>query len=704
MSILDKIIKGGLYLVAFLVPIFFLPVTVSPVGLNKQLILGFLGLGCLDLWLIKVFLEGKLRLNLSKTSILALVFILLLAASTGLSQARNISFWGSASEPDTLFNFLLFGLVFFLFSNLLSNRQEVLRAMSAFLASSAILSLFFLIQAVLKKPIFPWDFSRFITFNPIGTVQALGLFLGGAFAVSMALFFLKIGKIKKKWALALVALLNIFLFLSVAIINYWPIWLAIALCLVIIMAEMSKSIDSSFGRREMKKFIFPALLLIISFVFAIIKPSIQNFVVIAPEANPSLRLTLDIAVKTLKESIKNLFFGSGPATWVNQFSLYRWPILNSTDFWQVRFSQGASILSTFLATAGVLGCVSAILMIGYFALKGLKSVFKQSEHLDYVELMSFIGSFYFFLLWFLYPLNFTLCFAGFLMLGLWLAVKQEKISEFSFQQSPQKAFLTMMACAVLVIGSCVGLWKISRNYRGAISYAQGLELIYQENPDLDAAIQKISQAISFAPRDIYLRDLSEVFLMKINQIINSEELSNEAKREMFQQAMSNMETAIMSAQEIYPQNSQNWFQSGKIYESLLVLGVENAEESAIANYKKAKELDPQNSQITLNMGGIYKFLAQKAKGQMGSEEKDLDIEGLERVYRENFDLALENLKESIALKPNLSFGYFYIAQLYEIDGDKEMALAYYDALLRLEPNNQELIDRIQELREGAEGI
>ena len=137
---------------------------------------------------------------------------------------------------------------------------------------------------------------------------------------------------------------------------------------------------------------------------------------------------------------------------------------------------------------------------------------------------------------------------------------------------------------------------------------------------------------------------------------------------------------------------------------MLVLGVENAEESAIANYKKAKELDPQNSQITLNMGGIYKFLAQKAKGQMDSEEKDLDIEGLERVYRENFDLALENLKESIALKPNLSFGYFYIAQLYEIDGDKEMALAYYDALLRLEPNNQELIDRIQELREGAEGI
>ena len=110
MSILDKIIKGGLYLVAFLVPIFFLPATISPVGLNKQLILGFLGLGCLDLWLIKVFLEGKLRLNLSKTSILALVFIgflfeLFVPAVTAFAGAVLFLLLGFISPTEALASF-----------------------------------------------------------------------------------------------------------------------------------------------------------------------------------------------------------------------------------------------------------------------------------------------------------------------------------------------------------------------------------------------------------------------------------------------------------------------------------------------------------------------------------------------------------------------------------------------------------------------
>ena len=38
-------------------------------------------------------------------------------------MARTQSFWGMSVEPDTLFNFILYGLVFFLFSNLISKKE-----------------------------------------------------------------------------------------------------------------------------------------------------------------------------------------------------------------------------------------------------------------------------------------------------------------------------------------------------------------------------------------------------------------------------------------------------------------------------------------------------------------------------------------------------------------------------------------------------
>lgn len=698
---LDKIIRYSFYLLAFLLPLWFLPWTIFPVALNKQTLLSVFVFLLFIIWMVKIIISGKLSFVWNKLVFLLIFLLLVLGVSTAFSGTRAQSFWGASQETDTYFNFLLFGLVFFLFANLLKEKKEIIRVLFTFLASSGVLSLLFLIQILLKKPLFSWSFANFLTFNPIGTTQALGLFLGGAFATLMALIS---GKILKRWMLVSTIILGIFLFASTLLINYWLIWLGIALSLVIIMAEMSKSIGKSFDQKELKRFILPLMILSFSLMFIFIRIPTQNIVSILPEIRPTYRSTFNIAGQTFKESAKNIVLGSGPATWGYQFSLYRSPGLNLTDFWQIRFSQGIAALPTFLATFGILGTLLLLGIIILFFYQGLSQIYRISTPIGRTRLAVFVAGFYFFLVWFFYPLNFTLGFAAFLMLGPWVAISinqpnqyKSAVKEFSFTESPQKAFFTMMICVVLIVVCVIGLYKISQKYRATLAYSQGLS-----STEIDDAIAKINQAALLDRKDIYFRDLSQAFLLKTNEILENQELSQEQKQEAFQQAVSSAELSATAAVQINPRNSQNWLHLGNVYENLILFGVEGTEQLAISNYQKTQELDPQNPQIPLNIGRVYKSRAEMIQVQISllemADEKDEEaIEQLEESRNKNLDLAIEHFTKSAELKPNFSAAYYLIAQVYETQGKNEEALQNYQTVLELEPDNEEIQKKVEEL-------
>ena len=745
-NILDRLIKISLYLLAFLVPIFFLPLTIWPVALNKQMLLSFLALFCLILWLVKIFFQGKLSIVWNKTALLVLAMILVFGISMFFSGTKAQSFWGMNIEPDSFFNLILFGLVFFLFANLSSYRvteksysvTNISNILYAFLAGTGILSVLFLAQVFLKKPIFPWDFAQSLGFNPVGTVQALGLFLGAGFVLLASLITAEgnaeqnaektltesalnqrinqrkfsVKSIFRLIKQVLPIILGILLFTCILLINYWLIWLGIALALVIIMAEMSKSIGQAFGQADLRKFVLPLFVLVFALIAIFIRVPTDKIIQILPEINLTQQASFDIAFKTLKQSPKNLVLGSGPASFAYQYSLYHLPGINLTDFWSLRFSQGASALLSFLSNTGILGAGLVLLLIIIFFAQGLKMIYRGQTSTDrgltsteptrsMEQLAVFVPGAYLFVLWFFYPFNFTLGFSAFLMLGLWVSalnqcLDQRKISalkEFSFSDSPQKAFLTMIMCAILIVGSVIGMYKVSQKYRAALVFAQGL---VSEN--LDDAIQKLSQAGALDPKDDYFRTLSGLFLAKINEVANDQESSQEQKQELFQQLVANAEASANAAAQINPKNSQNWLQLGAVYENLAIYGVEGALDLAIANYEKTKELDPQNPQIPLNIGRVYKAELEKIKFNMADLEGQ-ELDQAKEKHKQNFDLSMQYFEKSLELKPNFSAAYFLIAQNYEANDEIEKALENYEIVLQLEPGNEEIEKKIEELQE-----
>lgn len=680
-GIIDKTIKIALYLLVFLLPIFFLPLTIFPVAWNKQLLLAVICFLVSILWLVKIIKTGKVNLVWNKVSLMVLILLVVLGISTFFSTAKAQSFWGNSIEEDSFLNFILYGLTFFLFSNLIS-KEKVLRVIKLFLLSSGILALLFLVQGVFGS-VFPWDFAKLNGFNPVGSVQALAVFFGGAFVVLVNImanldshhFVFK--TLDKIFGL----IIGLLLFVGILLINFWAVWLVIAFVMIIILWIKLKSLGhkKEIGLRD---YILPVVVFAIALIFIFIKIPLSNILDLPSEITLTHKAGFDISKKTLGEGAKNFVFGSGPATFVYDYPLHRSVNINLTNFWQLRFDQGPSALITLLATSGILGILAVLFLIGVFIYFGLKNI--SANQPTSAKISVLVGGAYFLIMWIFYSIDFSLMFAGFLMLGLWMASLDKK-REISLVNPPQKAFFSMLGAIILIVVLVAGFYIYIQKYDGALKFAKGLDLLNAEQPDLDKGIVNIGRACNLAKtNDNYFRNLSQALLFKITETLNNQNLSQEKRQAELQGYVSNIELSVQKTIQINPKNSLNWMQAGNIYENLIFL-VGGADQLAVFNYKEAEKLDPQNPQIPFNIGRAYKTIAQRIQDEDGRKQA--------------LELAIDNLQKSIKLKYNFTPTYYLLGQVYEMKEDKELAIKSYQIVLQLEPGNEEVINKIKELTE-----
>ena len=203
--------------------------------------------------------------------------------------------------------------------------------------------------------------------------------------------------------------------------------------------------------------------------------------------------------------------------------------------------------------------------------------------------------------------------------------------------------------------------------------------------------------------DVYFRNISSVYLVKINMVLNDPELSQDEKKVEAQRYVLNAENSAINAIKINPNDSQNWMQLGLVYENLFSINIQNTDQLAISNYKKAQELDPLNPIIPLSLGKVYSSSAQAIKMQITALQNDPEtnqnqILAFQEALNETMGLAVSSFQKSIELKPNFDVAYYMLAQIYEIRGETGKAIENYQILLVLQPENKEIENKIQELQ------
>lgn len=666
--IFEKIGKACLYLLAFLTPFFFLPLTTAPVEANKQFLALTLVLVAFFCYLIRCINARKIFYPKSFLSLGVLGFLLVAVLGSIFSQARTASIYGDFSQPDTLLSFLIYGLAFFLASVFIKKNSQGLMEGKfggdweeigfCFLGGLIIAGLFGSFQ-IFGKFIFPWAFAKQANFNTIGSVFGWGVFItSGLVGIIATLINFNLRKSLKitLWVCGL------FVMLILAVLNYQLLWIGLALAMFLLIA---------FKFAEKSEMTLPLIILVISLFFILINQHLPVFVSTPTEVRPSFGTTLTIAKGTLT-GVKQFIFGSGPATFGYDYSRFRPVELNMTSVWSYRFTQGFSFLTTLVSSFGILG-ISAILFFVYCLIRqGLKS-WSDKKSTIIIAIVSFLA-----INLFIYPAFFTQLLFVFLGLGV-LAADSEKSFEMGFwSDNKLKNIYGIAAFIGMIILFSFGLfvfYLIGQKYIAAIYYARGVQA-----PTLEQSANLVGKAANMDPQsDKYLRGLSQVWLMQAGQLAQMPAPSNAADttnlQNQYQNTVANAINAARDAIALNPVDFLNWSNLGNVYEQ--VIPIQQADVLAEQNYNKAIDFNPKDPQGYVDLARVLVISADQS--QKNKESQD--------VWQKKLDDAGLTLNKSIALKPDFEPAYFLIAQIYIREGNLPKAIEKVEQMKALSPTD-----------------
>lgn len=622
----ERISKISLYILVFLLPLFFLPWTSNVLDFNKHALLGVLVLISLLAWLIKVLVSNKLEIIWDRTLLAILAFIAFYGLSTIFSLWPEGSLWGWPLTVNAGFLTVLSLVIFyFLAVNIFRKKEEalgilLLLAISGFLA--ALLGIF----QLFGKFVFPFNFARQTSFNTIGTVNSLGVFLAAIFPIVLIL-----GFAFKKFLKALMVIFGVGIFSVLVLINFWVSWLVLIVGLSVLYIFGILNIKVT---RQTSLVSLPISLLVVAIFFLFFNFSLPGFPQTPIEVSPSYRAELGIIKSAFSQKkISDIVFGTGPGTFVYSYSKFKPQTINQTIFWNTRFGSGASDILDRLLTTGLLGLAAFLSIFFLFWKKGFnylrETVGRQENKLSWTLTLGVFSSFSAILTALvLYPANLSLIFLFWTALAVLSILGSNAVKSWQLEPSSY-AMVVMSTVLVLVIISGVGLSFIGvQKYFGEVEYLRGIRLFAQGKTE--EAISKLLSATNFNPKqDNYWRDLSQLYLVRANQLVNEKQDATVV--------VSNAVTAAGQATQVNPNNVANWSVRGFVYRQLIGL-VGGADKWAEDSYKKAIELEPANPYLHTELGIVY-------------------------ALKKDFDSAKDSFNKALELKPDYTPAINYLQQI-----------------------------------------
>ena len=769
----ERIINGVIYLLAFLLPIFFLPWTSEVLEFNKQALVIILTTVAVIFWLLKILVSNKLEWTDNLLNPAVAIFLVVYFLSALFSLFPSGSLIGFANHLSQSFIVILCGiLLYFVAANNFRTRQQAYNLGLVFLSSIFLAGVFGLLQ-ILKVFIFPWDFSRFNGFNTVGGVNSLAALLALGLSVLTVLFLLPAFADQRRtiFLKLIFGLVGAFFLAMIILLNYWSIWLTLLLTMlaVLVFGILKTPAKKPTGFEDINQPILPSKLLtipmaivLISLYFLVAKPVLPVNLNLPVEISPSYRASLSIAKETLLE---RPLLGSGPETFQFVYAKHRSEAINQTVFWNTRFTNAISQIISLVATAGILGLATYLLiLVGVIWLVG-RFLLKKEVGFggDWVMVLAlFAGWLILVVNKFVYTSSLTAEILFWLLTGLLIGLVSAERRIFSLDISPRMNLIISFSFIVLVILGLTGLYLETQRYVAEVYYRQGLVAAAQ-GKNLDEVSSRLTKAINFnSNQDLYLRQLSQVALLQIQQ----EMAKTDQPKEAIQQRVSSLSaTAVQAAKQaadLSPADVNNWINRASIYQGLIGL-LSGADDWAITSYEEAIKLEPKNPLLVTELAKVYlsKVSLLDQNQTIEKEKKEADKKAFLTKAEEYLNKAVElktdylpahyhlalvydqagRMKEAIAkmeenkrwlpndvgimfqlgllymrdgqkgkaraelerareLWPEYSNAHWFLALLYEEGGEKDKALAEFEAVARLNPGNEMVAERIKNLKEG----
>ena len=732
---------------------FFVPYTPVTLDASKGFLLSVGVTLSLFFWLISRLGDGKFIVPKDKLLLFALAIPLVFLISSFFSSSFYVSLFGSGFEIGTFGSMLVLFILFFLCSVHFQSEKRLWYFMGTLFIGGLILVAFEVLSLFIN---FGSIFKGISSGNLIGSWNNFALFLG--LIVLLSAFTLELIKTKIAYKIPQYLLLVLGL-LFLIIINVSLVWLLVGLFSVIIFVysisiqhtgvKVIQSEDSK------KKFPFISLVIIfISFIFLmgsnLVNGFISNYVNLNnPDIRPSIVTTSQIAYKSFKH---NPLFGTGPNTFVIDWALWQPKDIAKTIFWNVDFSNGYSLLTTFAVTTGLLGLFALLLFLITYVARSIQSIriALQNTLSNYFIMTTLMVSIYSWITIILYNPNIIMMMLAFassgMLIGILVYEKAVPVKNFSFLSDPRNSFFSILGLLVLMVSAASLTYIYVEKFTSIIYFSKGLNT-GNTMETLTKSEGNLLKAISLDKNDVYYRTLSQIYLSQIGVLVNDKTTSPDILKSSLQQLVNNAQQSAGLAVSQNPHQYLNYVNLGNIYSSLVPLSVENSYESAIAAYNKASTLAPNNPsiilakasvefvnknnsearkyikqaldlkadytdaifllvQIDINEGNTSDAISQaEYAGTMSPNDSTVFYRlGLLRYNNNDYSGAVSAFEKAVILDNNYVEARFYLGQAYKKAGRTSDALVQFNILNKAFPDNQDIKDAINGVNSPTQNV
>lgn len=675
----DAVARWTVYLAVFLVPLTYLPWTVNGLDFNKQALVIVLAIVGTLAWLAKMLVSRKVEWRRSPMNLLIGIYLVIYFVSAWFSKNRYLSYVGDyGQEAYGAVTAVSFALIYLVAINTFKGAKDVKKALHLLLLAGFIIIVLAYLQ-VLGLRFFGGQAGNSSAFNLIGSVNALGVYSGFMLALLMGVYLMP--EKRPKWNLVrnvILGILGVLALLYVAMLSFWVIWLVVVASAVVILAYGMVKTDKV---SLVTMLSIPMALIVIGVLFMFLRFPIN--IGLPAEVLPSLRASANIS----KDALANApLLGSGPGTFLFDYTQFRSADLNATAFWNVHFDRSASSFLTLLATTGILGIAAWLVLFGFFGARVGIGLAKGRE--DWLlRLTMFAGWVALFVGKLLYSTNMSLEFLFWMMTALLVTMEWNTWREAKFEQSPRSALVLSFFFIVAVIFSIAGLYLEGQRYVAERAYTKAATAQITSEADVDAAIQNLARATQLnGQNDLYYRTLSQALRLKVNieaQKAGANPTAEQARNLAVLTA--NTVNTGKRATDLSPSNVQNWSSLAGMYRDLAGT-TEGAAEAAESAYLTATELEPANPIYHTELGKVRLNLADALAATVETLPEEEKVAAQERIA-ELEGQAADNFNKAVELKGDYGAAHYWVAISLQREGRTAEALERLAALRQAAPDD-----------------
>jgi len=633
----------GLLFFAF--PILFTTITTDFFILPKQILLGGVVLVSLSIFVLKMIIEGSVRLRRTFFDLPIILFTLSIFLSSIFALNRFDSL--IAFVP-----FLFAILSFFIIVNIVHDNRSILPLIVPLLLGGVILSLLY-IFSFFKTYLIPLIIAQSQTFTPIGSLLDQAIFLG--LLLPIALYFTR-----------------------------------------------NPSADEAIGSNTIKSLAFITISIVILIgllltVYQLFNPSTPGQRLIILPFDTGFQTAFATISQDTNRFPQGFLFGSGFGTYATDFTRFKLAAFNQNPtLWNLTFVRSSSFILEILATTGILGLLSFIFLLMRL---GKAIIGKTTKAINPISVSLVLAIAVLIVL----PVGFTIQTLFFILPALFAVFQGLKSQDhknffdielqlvalkkglFNFESLPSfihfpdqphqnqkdasRILPYIFGIIIFLIVGILGFFSI-RYLLSDLEFQSSL-VAASQNKGQETYLKQ-ARAISMFPyRDGYYRIFSQTNLALANSLAASQPKDSSPSATTQQNIYTLIQQSInagRTATSIAPLTSLNWQNLSSVYRSLIGFG-QNAESFAVATQQRAVLLDPNNPQGYIALGGIYYQL------------------GLWENAQTQFQIA-------VSLKPDFANAHYNLGHALENKNDLNNALAQYQIVKGLVISDQNSLKQI----------